>query len=228
MRLYRHVRHHSRTYIAALLGLLTYAVMPLADARYQSLRTIAAGDVFFGVYLVAMVSLLYHSSSELLRQRIRQLDETVPSIFILTAVAATVGLTDIFQLLHDRRMPMPVRIGLGIFTVVLAWSAMHIAAAFHYAHLFHGRPVEHRRVTGHSAREDGPDAGGLVFPGTETPQLSDLVYFSFVIGMTAQVSDVQVSSSRMRLFVLVHSIASFFFNAIILALAVNVAASLFA
>jgi uncharacterized membrane protein len=65
-----------------------------------------------------------------------------------------------------------------------------------------------------------------MFPGTQEPELSDFVYYSFVVGMTAQVSDVQVLTSRMRRTTLVHGVASFFFNTVILALAVNVAVGL--
>jgi uncharacterized membrane protein len=70
------------------------------------------------------------------------------------------------------------------------------------------------------------DAGGLIFPGAIDPVAADFLYHSFVIAMTAQVSDVQVCRSSMRRVVLWHGVASFFFNAVILALAVNVASGL--
>ncbi len=64
---------------------------------------------------------------------------------------------------------------------------------------------------------------GLDFPGTDKPDPWDFLYFAFVIGMTAQVSDVTTASAKMRKVVLVHSIGAFFYNTIILALAVNAA-----
>ena len=91
----------------------------------------------------------------------------------------------------------------------------HTAAAFHYAHRYYTK-VES------GAGNKRPDRRGLVFPGTEEPETWDFLYYSFVIGMTAQVSDVQVSDRVMRRLTLFHGIASFFFNTVILALAVNV------
>jgi len=132
-------------------------------------------------------------------------------------------LATIFTLLHDRGLPMALRIGVSILTVVLAWFALHVAAAFHYAHRFYSSA---RKVPDAATEPEKTDAGGLLFPETAAPTLWDFFYFSFVIGMTAQVSDVQVSGAAMRRFVLLHGIAAFFFNAIIIALAVNVAAGL--
>jgi uncharacterized membrane protein len=85
--------------------------------------------------------------------------------------------------------------------------------ALHYAHLFYSAPTLH----------DGPATGGLQFPETQEPEPWDFLYYSFVIGMTAQVSDVQVCSVAMRRVTLAHGVVSFFFNTVILALAVNVA-----
>jgi uncharacterized membrane protein len=229
MHLFQHIRHHLRAYVAGTLGAVTYIAMAALGNDYKSLRITAAGDVFFASYIGSTVPLLCYSTSALLRQRARLVDESLPVIFLLTAFAATVGLTDIFQLLHDQHVPVTIRISLGISTVVLAWTALHLAAAFHYAHLFHRNLIKSE-----IAAQNGTDiqsecqVGGLIFPGNDSPELWDFLYFSFVVGMTAQVSDVQVSNSRIRVFVLVHGVASFFFNTVILALAVNVAAGVFA
>lgn len=68
--------------------------------------------------------------------------------------------------------------------------------------------------------------GGLDFPGTPEPRGSDFVYFAFVIGMTAQTSDVQITTQRMRSINIVHAIVSFFFNTVLVAAAVNAAVAL--
>ena len=82
-----------------------------------------------------------------------------------------------------------------------------------YAHTFYGDP-------------DGPagpqqHAGGLDFPGGRLPDYMDFAYFSFVIGMTFQVSDVQITSREFRKLVLLHGMLSFGFNTVILALTIN-------
>ena len=86
--------------------------------------------------------------------------------------------------------------------------------AIRYAHYFYGDP-----------EPKGRRRGGLAFPGVENPDFWDFVYYSFVVGMTCQVSDVQVTSRSMRRLTLAHGVLSFFFNAGVLALAVNILAS---
>ena len=69
-------------------------------------------------------------------------------------------------------------------------------------------------------------AGGLLFPGKEEPDYWDFLYYSLVVAMTAQVSDVQITSKAIRRLTTVHGVASFFFNVTVLALTVNIVASL--
>ncbi len=94
----------------------------------------------------------------------------------------------------------------------MGWALLHGLMGFRYAHLYY---------------KPNPDAG-LDFPGLKKagPGVVDFLYFSFTIGMTAQVSDVQVTTPQMRQTVLLHSILSFFYNTVILALAVNAAVAL--
>jgi uncharacterized membrane protein len=88
--------------------------------------------------------------------------------------------------------------------------------AVHYAHLFYD-PAERKGA--------GKVLGGLEFPDTKEPDYWDFVYFSFVVGMTSQVSDVAVTSKAIRQTVAAHGIVSFVFNVALLALTVNIAAS---
>jgi uncharacterized membrane protein len=98
--------------------------------------------------------------------------------------------------------------------VPLNWATLHTIMAFHYAHLFYAPSEE----GGAKMR----DAAGLEFPKTKEPSVADFVYFSFVVGMTAQTSDVDVTSRVMRNTTIAHAVVAFFFNTVILALAVNV------
>jgi uncharacterized membrane protein len=102
-------------------------------------------------------------------------------------------------------------------TILLSWLFAHTIFALHYAHDYYGQATE----------EDDEDGliGGLEFPSEKQPDYWDFLYFSFVIGMTCQVSDVQVTGRELRRLALAHGIVSFFFNTIILALTINIAAS---
>src|SRR5207249_9843417 len=98
-------------------------------------------------------------------------------------------------------------IGLSALAVICSWLLTHTVFALHYAHNFY------------SDRDDGDVKeiiGGLKFPGTQQPDYLDFVYFSFVIGMTCQVSDVQITSQPLRRQAFRHGVLSFAFNTIIL------------
>ena len=106
---------------------------------------------------------------------------------------------------------------LAAATVVSSWFLIHTVFTMHYAHAYY--------------RDDDDDpstigSGGLEFPNEKEPDFLDFAYFSFVIGMTCQVSDVQISSQGIRRLALVHGLLSFLFNTVVLALAINLASGL--
>lgn len=94
-------------------------------------------------------------------------------------------------------------------TLVLAWLFVNLTFTLHYSHLYYDQ-------------NDGKDAGGLDFPGPQPPIFADFCYFSFVVGMTSQVSDIPVTDRRMRRVVLMQGLFAFFFNLGVLALTINV------
>ena len=117
----------------------------------------------------------------------------------------------------EHGMDRTLSISLSVSTIFLSWLLIHTVFALYYAHEFHSRGP--RRI----ARGQG---GGLKFPDDSTPDYLDFLYFSFVVGTTAQTSDVAVCSRAMRRVVMLHGILSFFFNTAVIALAVNIAAQL--
>lgn len=133
--------------------------------------------------------------------------------------AACTSLLAIAFLLKETKDLSPIlvtlHVVLAIVTVVSSWLLIHTMFALHYAHSYYGNDTE-------TNSED--HAGGLDFPEEKQPDYWDFLYFSFVIGMTAQVSDIQVTSQPMRHLALIHSVLSFFFNKVILALSINIIA----
>jgi uncharacterized membrane protein len=149
-----------------------------------------------------------------MRRRARLQDEGQFGILILTAVAALASLVAIFALLGSSSAGMrsPADLLLATITILLSWAFTHTIFALHYAHEYYD--------------ENDGKGGGMQFPGDEPePDYWDFMYFSFVIGMCAQVSDVTVSCKPIRRTVFAHSVVSFIFNAALLALTVNIAAS---
>ena len=108
-------------------------------------------------------------------------------------------------------------VALAAATVTASWSLVHTLLAVHYTHLFFAM---------RAGAATSQFAQGLDFPEEQDPDFLDFAYFSFVIGMTFQVSDVQITSRPIRRVVLVHSLLSFAFNTVILAFSINLAATL--
>jgi uncharacterized membrane protein len=164
-------------------------------------------DAFFLLYLGLMLQLAGRLTHADLRAHAADDDEGLPLILILALVAALASVTAIFLVTNAEASPLAARLA-ALISLPLGWATIHVLAAFHYAHLHYRSPVP-----------------GFQFPGTGEPDAWDFLYASFTIGMTAQVSDVEVATRQMRRAVLLHGVASFFYNTCILALAVNAALS---
>ena len=200
------------------------------------LTSLIAGDTFFVLYLGLMARLASVITTEGLRHRAEVEDEGMPFIAAVTVVAIAFSIGSIFQMLNQKAGNLPpVQFLLALASVPIGWLVLHTMMAFHYAQLFYSRRHEEARRAGrpapHKPRPAGEekalkDAGGLVFPGTGQPQAWDFLYFSFVIGMSAQVSDVEVTAPAIRGTVMGHAIAAFFYNTVLLTLAVNTAVTL--
>lgn len=220
----RHLRRHSRFYAAALAGAAAF----LAGGSLSApTRFVVAGDVFFALYLALMLRLAYRMTPETLRARAKAEDEGLAVILGLTAFAVVFVLVSVFLIVNQEHAPAPLVLGLAVASVPLAWAVVHVLASFHYADLYY-TPAD-RLAEGDRDEEpdaDQGDAGGLEFPKTPEPGIGDFFYYSFVIGMTAQVSDVDVSSAALRRATLAHSIFSFFYNTVLIAFTVNAAVSI--
>ena len=156
-----------------------------------------------------------------IRQLAQQQDLSRFLVFLFVVVTASAALFAVGFLVNVKRSLTDghfiVHLLLTLITVVFSWTLVHTVYGLRYAHAFYGdsdEPGAHQH------------AGGLLFPGDRPPNYFDFAYFSFVIGMTCQVSDVQIISRRMRRIALVHSILSFGFNTMILALLINTVSSL--
>jgi uncharacterized membrane protein len=209
-RIVRVVRARPRLFLAAVLGIVLGLVLP-SEWRTTT-RLLVTWDVGVGVYLALAFQAMANADIARIRRRAAMLDEDRVAFLILTAGAALASLGAIVVELGDKETAhAPANLALAVVTIALSWAFTHTIFALHYAHEFY---IEHRY-------EDG----GLVFPGKEQPDYWDFVYFSLVIGMTSQVSDVAVTAKPIRRTVAAHGVISFFFNAALLALTVNIAAS---
>jgi uncharacterized membrane protein len=206
-----------------ILGSAAAAAVFFSLRNHVRLSTdgIAAWDTFaFFVLTSAWLTILI-TPQQKLRGRAQEQDFGRTVLFIFVVVLACAALFAVGFLVKVGRSEMrghfTEHLLLGLATVVLSWSLMHTVFGLRYAHAFYGdsdQPGESRH------------AGGLVFPGKAKPDYFDFAYYSFVVGMTCQVSDVQITSHRMRRLTLLHSVLAFGFNTIILALLINTVSSL--
>ncbi len=199
---------HFRFYTALACGLAVWAICYVLDIEAALL---AGGDVFYLVFLALCVPLLRQKSSDL-KKRAKSEDEGIAVVVLLIIATMAFFCATVFMALSGSHEVLPLT--LAMVGAPLGWLVLHTVMAFHYADLHYFEDPD-----GH----EGPD---LQFPGRGDPGPWDFLYFSFVIGMTAQTSDVQIKQCGMRRTVLLHSIVSFFFNTVFIAMAVNAAVSL--
>jgi len=213
-RLVRIVRTRPRLFLSILLGLAVIALLFATSDWRVATKLLVGWDIGVGLYLILGFNLMARSDLHRLKRRAANQDEGNTVILVLTVAAAIASLAAIFAELGTvgGASRQPGQLILATTTVVLSWAFIHAIFALHYAHEFYGEGRD-RKI------------GGMTFPDDEEPDYWDFTYFAFTIGMCAQVSDVTVSSKSIRRTVLVHSVISFLFNAALLALTVNIAAS---
>jgi uncharacterized membrane protein len=200
-------------------GILAYALLLMLGDTPGRIRFMLAWDV--GVFL-AMVLLvgLRNTSPETMKRIADRQDAGKWAVLLLTLLAATASLIAIAGEVPFVRSATDIeklwRIALIVGTIILSWTFIHTIFALHYAHDYYST----------SPAVSGKARKGLAFPGDAMPTYMDFAYFSFTIGMTFQVSDVQVTEPNMRKLALTHGIISFFYATGILALTINMVAGL--
>ena len=201
---------HFRLVLSAAFGTAVTLTL-LALSWGTATRLLVGWDSGVVLYLALIYWYMAHASVARMRQRAAIDDEGAIALLVLTTTAALASLAAVLAEIGQARNPYHVMLGMG--TILLSWTFMHSIFALHYAREFFGK--------GHDER-----TGGLVFPGKEDPDYWDFLYYSLVVAMTAQVSDVQITSKTIRRLTTVHGVASFFFNLTVLALTVNIVSSL--
>ena len=198
-----------RTFISLALGIVAFLLLP-GSLRLVT-RLLIAWDVFASLYLVLVFTMVLRSGLAHIKRNAALQDDGRFLIPLVTALGAFASLAAIVFELGASHHGAP-ELALATLTIALSWAAVHTVFSLHYAHEYYR----------------GAKPGGLQFPSGDQHDDADywdFVYFSFVIGMTAQVSDVGITDKIIRRTATVHGIISFVFNTALLALMVNIAAS---
>ena len=198
-----------RTFIAVAIGIVAFFLLP--DSLRLVTRLLMSWDGFITVYLTLVYIMMFRCELSHIRRNAVLQDDGRFLILLVTALGAFASIAAIVFELGSSNRSAP-QVTLATVTIALSWAAVHTTFALHYAHDYYR----------------GAKPGGLQFPSGDEHDHADywdFVYFSFVIGMTAQVSDVGITDKTIRRTATAHGIISFVFNTALLALMVNIAAS---
>ena len=216
-RLRHNVRARPRLLVSVALGLAVALLVPSGVS--PTLRAVIGWDCGTAVFLGLAITMAARATKGSMRQRAALEDEARWVFLALVAGAAFFSMFAILGLMREAKAAggavMLIKAVLAGLTIVLSWLLAHTVFAVHYAHDYFNDLAENQPP-------------GLDFPSEkDDPDYWDFLYFSFVIGMTAQVADVKVLTQRWRRLVLAHGILSFLFNTVVLALSINLLAGFF-
>jgi Predicted membrane protein len=210
---------HHRLIVSLVVGAAVFYVLRGHVRLWTS--SMAAWDAFAVCTLALAWITIVATPREKIRARAQAQDLGHKLIFVFVVITACAALFAVGFLLHANRAEphghLTAHLIISLLAVVTSWSLTHTVFGLRYAHTFYGDsddPANHQH------------AAGLDFPGERLPDYLDFAYFSFVIGMTCQVSDVQITSRNIRQLALLHGVLSFGFNVIILALTINTVTAL--
>lgn len=214
-RLFRNFDARPRMLISAGISLLIWLLIP--SRLHLATRILCDWNVGTTCFLSMTLIKMVKATPDKMRRYAQNEYEGRLGLFTLIITAACISVLAIGFLLNNKKgislIILSLHIILSITTIVSSWLLVHTLFALQYAHSYY-----------HNVHEQA--AGGLDFPDDRDPDYWDFLYFSFVIGMTSQVSDIQTTSRYMRRLALIHGVLSFFFNTSILAMSINIIASL--
>jgi len=198
-----------RTFFSIAIGIVAFFLLP--DTLRLVTRLLIAWDIFVAFYVALAYIMMFRSDHSHIRRNAILQDDGRFLILLVTALGAFASIAAIVLELGSSQRGAS-ELTLAMVTIALSWAAVHTTFALHYAHDYYR----------------GAKPGGLQFPSGDKNDHADywdFVYFSFVIGMTAQVSDVGITDRIIRRTATVHGIISFVFNTALVALMVSIAAS---
>jgi uncharacterized membrane protein len=208
-----HLKSVYRLASGLCLGLISYICMSGIHAEVLT-KVMASWDVFC-IWILTINGILFTTMKpHQIRLHSRAQDASRGIVSLIVVIASFSSLVGVMFLLHNKRhwlLDPHLEAFIYLFGVVCSWLVMHMVFTLRYAHEYYG---DH-------PNDPTQPAGGLQIPGDSNPSYMDFAYFSYVIGMTFQVSDISITSAKIRKLALVHGMLSFGFNTVILALTIN-------
>lgn len=214
----RNMLARPRLVISAFIGIAVVIFLPTNWASHVITRLIVGWNAGAFLYIVLASVMMARSSKEKMQRRACAQDDGKTVILVIVVFAAVASLSAIVaELAVVKDMKGALRyahVALAIVTIVSSWVFTHMMFALHYAHDYYVAIIDKQ-------------TGGLIFPEEDNPEYGDFLYLAFIIGTSGQTADVSFSSKPMRRVGLLHCVLAFIFNTTLLALTINIAASLF-
>ena len=205
--LIRHLRNRPGISVFTLLFIAVF--LASRDSLGIAGGILLAFDLSSFVFLALTFWMMSHASMDSIQSRAQAQREGRLTVLLASMAVSIISVVALSTELHSTEGSTPREMLLAAVSLLLAWSFFNTVFALHYAHVFHDAHI-------------GAQKRPLSFPNTPNPGYWDFMYFAFVIGMTFQVSDVQITNSALRKDVLMHSVIAFVFNVMVIGLTVNV------
>lgn len=210
-----------RFYTSLALGLVVFFVCKTSFTGIVSFITAWLTFAVFHLTFSWIIIFSFHPRE--VKAFAEEEDSSATFIFLFVVFAAFVSLIGIIVLLQSiptgSRQGISLHILLSVSSVFLSWTLVHTLFTLRYAHLYY-------KKIGHNTNIHALNVLGLDFPNEKEPDYLDFAYFSFVLGMTFQVSDVEIRSREIRRLAFLHSLLSFVYNTVIVAFSINIVSGL--
>ncbi|MDE1192417.1 MAG: DUF1345 domain-containing protein [Arachidicoccus sp.] len=202
--------------ISAVIALGVYIINPLKPA----LQLIFSWDVFSFLLLFFVWITFFTTNIKDIRNEAQREDSSRIVIFVIVIMATILSMFAVLHLVINDKQNSESKIlslALGFICMIFSWCLVQTFFTLRYAHLYYAKDEK---------KNSDEEKGGLEFPGKNKPDFIDFAYFAFTIGMTFQVSDVEISEKKIRRITLLHSMIAFAFNALVISLSVNIISGL--
>ena len=214
--LFERINAFQKLLICIALGVLAFFIFQIKEI--DALSHVMIGWNTFSLCMIVMSWITFYiTNSKQIRAQASIQDPSRAIIFMIVLIATIASFLAVLLLLvskKDGNNGAEYRIPIAIIGMLFSWFLIHTTFALRYAHIYYG---DHET-------KPNTHAAGLKFPDDDKPEYLDFAYFSFVLGMTFQVSDVQITSKRFRRLVMFHGLLSFGFNTVMIALTINLVA----
>lgn len=214
--IFRSLLLRPRVFFGAVAGAAALVLLPMS--LKPAVRSALAWDIGGLVYLAFALQLMLRFNADQMKARAMRADEGGGVILVLILIAILASFAAMTGLAGEaKEAPKAEKLlylGLAGATLFISWLVMQVVFTIHYAHQHYRRNL------------DGSDRPALIFPDEAKPDYWDFFYFATSIGATSQTSDIAIRTKQMRRLVTLHAVVAFFFNTMVLAITINIAAGL--